>query len=405
MKTSTRIILASTLSMFMAVPAVTWAQDRQAAGRTTSAQTSRPVTHSNSNSTISNGRQNNSSGNSGSRPAVSNTPTSGQATQTKPAVTRPTNQTHVTGSGNQQTVTTRPQVTNPSGTTSRPNTTPPSNNQNRPNVTPPSNNQSRPNVTPPSNNQNRPNVTPPANNQSKPNLNSTGRQPAQNNRPGNAANPGANRPGNPVKPGANRPTTPAYRPDINRPHNNFLRPDYRPPRPGGGFWAAPPVNVYRPVFYRPVPPPRPVTFGVGIPVLNNILGLTFGSFIDLGINTLFNAGYNVLGYANNIIYLGNVNQIGYIWPEASVYYTDGLMSNTQFQYWTTYPSSSRFDNVYVNLTRTYGPPVNNFYENAVRTVSWWAGGGTGYITLQYGPGLADNGRTYYYTTLTYSDYY
>lgn len=184
-----------------------------------------------------------------------------------------------------------------------------------------------------------------------------------------------------------------------------MKPSYRPPRPNGGYWAAPPVNIYRPVFYRPVIPPRPAVINYSVPSLGTVLGLAFGSFIDTGINALYRAGYNVLGYENNIVYLGNVTQLGYLWPEVTVYYTDGLMSNTQFQYWTSYYDRARFNSVYNLLTNTYGYPVNNYVENGLTTVNWWAGGDTGYITLQYGPSVANNGMTYYYTTLTYSDYY
>lgn len=192
---------------------------------------------------------------------------------------------------------------------------------------------------------------------------------------------------------------------MNRPNHNYIQPSYRPPRPSGGYWGAPPPSIYRPTWIRPVPPPRPPVINYRIPTLGNILGLAFGSFIDAGINTLFRAGYNVLGYANNIVYLGNVNQLGYSWPEATIYYTDGLMSNAQFQYWTTYYSSSRFDSLYATLTNLYGYPAERTVTNGVTAVSWWAGGDTGYITLSYGPGIGSTGLSYYYTTLTYSDYF
>lgn len=120
---------------------------------------------------------------------------------------------------------------------------------------------------------------------------------------------------------------------------------------------------------------------------------------------LYNSGYNILGYADNIVYLGNVPQLGYSWPEATVYYSDGLVSDMQFQYWTSSPSMSRYNSVYSNLVRTYGSPANSSSTGGVVTTSWWAGGSTGFITLQYGPGVAGTGSTYYYTTLTYSDYY
>lgn len=195
-----------------------------------------------------------------------------------------------------------------------------------------------------------------------------------------------------------------YRPGP-RPHYNYCRPGYRPPRPGGGYWGAPPVNIYRPVYYLPPVPPRPAYVSYTVPTIGNILGLAFGSFIDAGINALFNNGYNVLGYVNNAVYIGNVRQLGFIWPEATVYYTDGLMSNTQFQYWTQAPDVVRFNNVYAQLAATYGAPVSSNTSGGITTVSWWGGNNTGYITLQYGPGASASGLTSYYTTLTYSDGY
>lgn len=253
----------------------------------------------------------------------------------------------------------------------------------------------------------------PGNNNPKPggNMgNPGGHKPA----PGPAPKPGTPHPGPGAVaphpgpgPGPAHPGTPRYgslyRPGAPRPHVNFRSPGYRPPRHNGGYWGPPPVNIYRPSFYVPAPPPR-ATIRYGIPSIGSILGLTFGTFIDTGINYLFNAGYNVLGYANNMVYLGNVNQLGYLWPEATIYYSDGLMSDTQFQYWTTYPSSNRFNSVYSLLVNNYGPPVNSVTSNGVTTASWWAGGGTGFITLQYGPGTNGSGQLNYYTSLTYSDY-
>lgn len=120
---------------------------------------------------------------------------------------------------------------------------------------------------------------------------------------------------------------------------------------------------------------------------------------------LYNSGYNILGYANNIVYLGNVSQLGYLWPEATVYYADGLVSDMQFQYWTPAPSTTRYNQVYNNLVRTYGSPASYSTSGGIISSSWWAGGGSGFITLQYAPALTANGLTYYYTTLTYSDNY
>lgn len=233
-------------------------------------------------------------------------------------------------------------------------------------------------------------------------------------RPGNGGSPqhGGNsavRPGNGGAPhhggsSAPRPGNTSYRPGP-RPHYDYCHHDYRPPRPNGGYWGPPPVNHYRPVCHMPPPPPRPVYVNYTVPTIGNILGLAFGSFIDAGINTLFNTGYTVLGYVDNAIYLSNVRQLGYVWPEATVYYTDGLMSNTQFQYWTPAPDVVRFNNVYRQLVSIYGAPVSSNTINGITTVSWWGGSNTGYVTLQYGLGNSIDGLANYYTTLTYSDGY
>ncbi len=250
--------------------------------------------------------------------------------------------------------------------------------------------------------------------------------PGNNNnfRPGNNGNHGGNntnfRPGNNGNHGGNNNN---FRPGNNGNHggngiinnrpNHFGgnsvpapgRPaygsNYRPMRPNGGYWGAPPVNVYRPVFALPPVPRRYTTVRVGIPTIGSILGLTFGSLIDAGINSLINGGYNVIGYANNAVYLSQVTQLGFLWPEATVFYNNGLMANTQFQYWTPTASMARFNSIYNQLSGMYGMPVEDSYINGMRTVSWWGGGNTGYVTLQYGYGNSAAGYGNYYTTLTY----
>lgn len=228
-----------------------------------------------------------------------------------------------------------------------------------------------------------------------------------NNRPGGSHNrPGINhnRPsgGHPgLRPGttsAPRPGGWASRP---RPHYDYRHPGYRPPRPGGGYWGAPLPNPYR-VVYRVPPVPRYVAVAPGVPSLGTILGLTFGSFIDAGINSLYNAGYNVTGYLSDAVYLSNVSQMGYMWPEAMVRYTDGLMSGTQFYNWNMSADRSRYNSLYRQLTAMYGAPVDSVNDGSVTTTTWWAGGGTGYVTLQYGYGPSASGVYSYYTSLTYS---
>lgn len=217
-------------------------------------------------------------------------------------------------------------------------------------------------------------------------------------RPGHG---GHNHGGRPSGTSAPRPGTHASRP---RPHYDYRVPGYRPPRPGGGYWGTPCPNPHR-VVYRVPPVPRYVYVPASVPTLGTILGLTFGSFIDAGINSLYNAGYNVSGYLSDAIYLSNVRQMGYMWPEVMVHYTDGLMSGTQFYNWSMMPDMSRYDALYRQLTGVYGMPVETSYTGGATTTTWWAGGGTGYVTLQYGYGPSASGVYSYYTSLTYSSAY
>jgi len=188
-----------------------------------------------------------------------------------------------------------------------------------------------------------------------------------------------------------------------RPHYNYRNPGYRPPRPGGGYWGAPAPCPYR-IKYRVPPVPRYVAVMPAVPSIGTILGLAFGSFIDAGINALFNAGYTVSGYYNDAIYLSNVRQLGYMWPEAIVRYNDGLMCGTQFYNWSAYSDQAMYYNLYNQLTAGYGNPVEISYSNNGPTATWWAGGNTGYITLSFGYGASTSGINNYYTALTYTAY-
>lgn len=186
-----------------------------------------------------------------------------------------------------------------------------------------------------------------------------------------------------------------------RPHNDYRKPGYQPPRPGGGHWQAPAHNPY--YWNRPLPP-RPPKYRYarhGIPTIGDILGITFGTFIDYGINTLFNAGYDILGYANNAIYLANVNQLGYLWNNVAMYYDDGLMQAAEFQYYSPTADMMRFNSLYNQLCNRFGQPVSSTYSNGTKSISWWAGNNTGYVTLQYGYANSIDGYPNFYTTLIY----
>lgn len=234
-----------------------------------------------------------------------------------------------------------------------------------------------------------------------------GGNPGHNDRPGHSGSVGnhrPDRPGNPgFRPGAGSVPRPGSWSHASRPHYNYRNPGYRPPRPGGGYWGAPPPSPYRINYWVP-PVPRYVSVVRTVPTIGTVLGLAFGSFIDAGINALYNAGYTVNGYYNDAIYLSNVRQLGYLWPEAIVQYNDGLMSGTQFYNWSAVPDQNMYYSLYNQLTASYGAPVEISYSNSGPTAAWWGGGNTGYITLSYGYGPSVTGLNSYYTSLTYTAY-
>lgn len=244
-------------------------------------------------------------------------------------------------------------------------------------------------------------IRPPHGNNNRPSGNHNGYRPNGNSghRPPGT---GIHRPGNSVhRPGGSlhRPPTSLQRPG----KPAYTRPGYRPPRPGGGYWGPPVLPAYRWRHHAWHVPARPVYVVTGVPTIGSVLGLTFGSLVDYGINALFSSGYNVLGYADNAVYLSNVPMLGFSWPYVSVNYVDGRMRYTQFQYWTPAYDTARFDRVYADLCSTYGTPLESGSANGITSFTWWGGSNTGYVTLQFGLGDDYNGGNQYYTNLIYGD--
>lgn len=241
-------------------------------------------------------------------------------------------------------------------------------------------------------------------------------------RPGN--NGSHNRPENkpqnrPQRPGNNgshnRPQDrPHNRPTQNRPNNNwhYGRPQQpRPPRPGIGHLPPgharppmmhPPMRPHRPRpsrWSRPVPPPswRPRPHA---PSFAAILGITFGTALNLSLDYLINHGYTVDGYGNNVVYLRDINQFNYYWPDATLYYGNGGLARSEFLYSTSYPDMMRYNSLYNSFTGTYGSPVNYSNSGASLSATWFAPN-RGYITLQYNPQYSLGGQVRYFTTLTF----
>ena len=195
-------------------------------------------------------------------------------------------------------------------------------------------------------------------------------------------------------------------PPGHHPHHDYKHHDYHPPRPGGGHWGPPPHN-YHYHWSRPLPPPPPVTIHChpGVPVIDMLFGVPFGMFIDYSINSLVQMGYNVLGYANNAIYMNSVPQFGYTWDDVQLYYNDGLFSSACLQYWSSSSSRSRFNSVYNQLCSLYDSPVSNNSYNGITSYTWWGGNQTGYVTLEFGYGRSDDGHAGYFTTVFYGSNY
>lgn len=211
-----------------------------------------------------------------------------------------------------------------------------------------------------------------------------------------------------TRPNSSRPSN--RRPDIipardntnHRPDNNGHRPGighHPAPRPPH---VAPPHRPYRPVMARPhhrPMPPRGWRPAGRIPVIRGILGLTFGSAINISLDYLLSSGYNVDGYTNDIVYLRNVSAMNYVWTDGALYYGTHGLDASSFYYSTPRYDLARYNNVYNSLVATYGMPVS--VSNTPGSIgATWFGGNNGYITLSFGSNTM-NGRLRYLTTLTY----
>lgn len=244
---------------------------------------------------------------------------------------------------------------------------------------------------------------------SNPGNNGGSHRPGNGNRPGNT-NPPMNRPGNGNH---NRPGNNGHYPGNNRPGQRPPqhpprpgRPDYgyRPPRPGRPPHGLPPRPMgpgYRhpvPFFghwHRPVPPPRwHYTAGVG-PVFSTILGVAIGATIASSLNSLAANGYTVSNYGSDVVYLSNVPQMNLMWPDAAMYYNNGLLCGSQFTYPTSYYDMSRYNTLYNRFVQLYGAPVSTGNSGGIVSATWF-GGDNRFVTIEFNGSYGN-----YYTTLSY----
>ncbi len=257
-------------------------------------------------------------------------------------------------------------------------------------------------------------ASPRGNHKNNSNKNRGGHSSSHNTRP-NSSRPSNRRPDIiPAKDNNNHRPDNNGRPNVgngnNNPHpDNNHRPGNNGHRPGIGHHpaprpphVAPPHRPYRPVMARPhhrPMPPRGWRPAGRIPVIRGILGLTFGSAINISLDYLLSSGYNVDGYTNDIVYLRNVSAMNYVWTDGALYYGTHGLDASSFYYSTPRYDLARYNNVYNSLVATYGMPVS--VSNTPGSIgATWFGGNNGYITLSFGSNTL-NGRLRYLTTLTY----
>ena len=173
-------------------------------------------------------------------------------------------------------------------------------------------------------------------------------------------------------------------------HRNHINHSWSWSRP-----LPPPHRPYRPAvltWYRPVIPVGWYPYATA-PIIDRILGITFGTLFDTSIDYLYFNGYEIDGYADHVIYLRNVALLNMIWDDAMLSYDSfDRLVNAQFIYMTSGATSHRrYDRVYRSLCRIYGTP----FTNSDGSLSWYGGGSTGWVTLSSYVNLG-----YSYTTLS-----
>ena len=146
----------------------------------------------------------------------------------------------------------------------------------------------------------------------------------------------------------------------------------------------------------------PIPYGwhyyVGAPRISTVLGLTFGALWATSLDYLYDMGYAIDGYYNNVIYLRDIPMLNYTWPDVMLNYgTSGGFTSAQFAYSSEYRNLDRFNSLYNSLCNTYGDPVESSITTTEGTVSWWGGEGQGYVTLSYNSD--STGRFYTYLSI------
>ena len=218
-------------------------------------------------------------------------------------------------------------------------------------------------------------------NATRPNSNNNTPKPGSNNN--NAPKPGGNN-NNTPKPGSNNNNTPKPGGNNNTHHEKINRPHCPPTTP----------------YHRPTPPPTSYRPNKNAPSFRTIFGITFGSNISISLDFLNRNSYNINGYGNDVIYLRNVTEYGYMWPDATLYFGYNGLEGTQLMYSTNHNDHSRYNMVYGSLVAQYGNPINIEYVSNGMIATWWGHDGK-YVSLEYRPVYTNNGQLRYITTLSF----
>ena len=129
------------------------------------------------------------------------------------------------------------------------------------------------------------------------------------------------------------------------------------------------------------------------PIISGVLGLEFGTYLDASLNYLYYNGYDIDGYQDNVVYLRNVNMMGYSWPDVMLQYdTNGGMCYAEFVTSASYQDDYRFRSLYNSLCNSFGAPINSGNGH----YSWYGRNGSGFVNLNT---MYDGGR--YFTVLTF----
>ena len=168
--------------------------------------------------------------------------------------------------------------------------------------------------------------------------------------------------------------------------------------------SRPPMRPSRPVvrpWHRPVAPPawRPTR---RVPFVRALFGLSFGMVVNQSLQQLRTAGYSIDGYDDNLLYLNNIREFGYLWPEGVVSYVDGYVARTQLFYSTPGYNRSRYNSIYSQLSRQYGVPLRSVLPGNGMQATWFASDGS-YIQLEFSAMNTYGSGSRYFTTLTFGN--